>query len=162
MEEKNVLSNASGILTDSASDRLEFTIEPKTFLDKLLVKLRLKKKQIMSYELRPILVGNRYKIACKALNIPSSILESGIMTAIMKGSHDHTDDFIYIAAVAIQNDRNEPSKELLEELRWVDDKTLAVLLDKALSTIDVQAFMKSIILILGAEILSQKKVSPTD
>lgn len=153
MNENEILKTAAEAFTEKPSLEIEVKIEPENRWHKLLMLLRIKPKTI-KYELRPTLVGNRVRIASRAVLFPKDTFKSvNVMKELWALSKERNEDLIYIAAVALQNDRNEPSEFLLEELRWVDDKVLFGILDKALSQIDLQSFMKSTILIVGTEMM---------
>jgi len=58
-------------------------------------------------------------------------------------------DMIYCAAVALQNDRNEPSKELIDAINWVSEETFQYIFEKALGQLDIENFLKSIVMLTG-------------
>lgn len=156
MDENEIYKKAAESFTEKPTLEVEVNIEPENRWHKLLMLLRIKPKTI-KYTLRPTLVGNRVRIASRALLFPKEAFKSGnVLNELWELSIDNNEDLIYIAAVALQNDRNEPSEFLLKELKWVDDKVLFGILDKSLSQIDLQSFMKSTILIVGTEMMKPK------
>lgn len=160
MNENSIFQNAAEVFVDKPIEIL-ITPEPKNKLHKLLIFLRFKKKSL-KYQLRHTLVGNRIRIASRAVLFPEDVFENGIMQSLWQLSKTHSQDLIYIAAVAIQNNRDEPEPFLLEELKWVDDATLFTIVDKALSQIDIESFMKSTILITGTEMMKEKEKGPNE
>lgn len=154
MQEKDILSLVASTLTEEAKT-IEIDIVPSTWLQKLLIKKGfLKSKKV--YSIKPILVGNRYRISSVANRLPGDTFENGKLnlSKAWEAIEAHTEDFIYVVAVCIQNDRNAPSKRLLESLRWMDDKEFLKILDASLSQVGVTSFMNSIILIKGANVLN--------
>lgn len=158
MTEHEILSRAAEIVTDK-SEVVEIPIEPKNRLDRLLMRLGLRKAS-RTFHLRKILVGNRYRIAAKAVKLPESLFkDNNIVRLLFEGTYALNDDLLYIAAVTLQNDRYEPSHELIDMLRWVDDSVLFDILDKGLNMVDVQSFMNSIVLIKGTQVTLTKETS---
>jgi hypothetical protein len=140
---------------------VEIEIKPKNWLQKLLMKKGfLKSKKV--FTIHPILVGNRYRISVRSLKIPDDLFSGNYgETEIMKAMADHTDDLIYVVAVCIQNNKKEPSKALLQYLRWIDDAKFYDLLDGSLAMLGVTDFIKSIILIKGQNVISAKGADVT-
>lgn len=161
MREEEVLSKAAETFVNTPKV-IEIPIEPKNKLDKVLMNWGLKSK-VVKYPIRKILVGNRFRIASKAVKMPLDIFKSkDVIQTVMDASFEINDDLIYVCAVAIQNNRHEPSKTLLNQLRWVNDSVFADILDQSLSMIDVQSFIKSIVLVKGTDILTERKTSLQD
>lgn len=152
MDEKEIFQKAAELFTDKPTE-IEIIPEPKNLLHKILMKLRIKPKSI-KYKVKPLLSGNRARIISRAVKFPESPFEKGVLNGLYKLSEDHNEDLLYIAAVAIQNDREEPSAFLIEELRWVEDKVLFRIIDHALGQGDLNHFMKSTILIMGTETMT--------
>jgi hypothetical protein len=140
---------------------VEVDIRPKNWLQKLLIKKGFLKPNKV-FTIYPILVGNRFRISTVALNIPDAIFSPNVEEGeIWKAIKDHTNDLIYVVAVCIQNNKKEPSKALLDYLRWIDDAKFYELLDASLSMIGVPNFTKSIILIRGQNVISGKDADVT-
>ncbi|TDQ79587.1 hypothetical protein [Sphingobacterium yanglingense] len=134
-------------------DIMNIPILPKNKWHGFLQKIGVCKKHL-TYTLRRIRVGNRERIAQKGLNIPDEINDgTPLLTKIFELSTSNNADLIYCAAVALQNDRNEPTEELLDTLKWVDDDLLYSILERGLSEIDIQNFLKSIVLMKGTNSL---------
>jgi len=131
---------------------VDIPLEPKNYIDRLLIKWKIK-NQVVRYPLRTILQSNRVRIAEKAVKLPKDFFKDneGLFAAALDNSLIINDDLIYIVAVAIQNNRNEPSKKLLNRLKWLDDTTFYTVFDEALSMLDLQSFLKCIALIIGTE-----------
>jgi len=158
MEEQEILSKAAeAVIGKHSGIEINFDVEPKNLLDKVLLRLKLRKPKTLNYQLKPLLVGNRLRIAAKAVNFPKSFDFTHWMQLIYDTSLRYNEDLIYITAVCIQNDRYEPSQVLLRELKWLNDSEFRRILDLALSQLDMQSFIQSIILISGADVLSAKE-----
>lgn len=135
---------------------VDIPLIPKNIIDRLLIRCKIKKK-VARYALRPMLVGTRVRIAQRARSIPEINLGNNNTDAFMKASVSTKNDLGYIAAVAIQNNRNKPSKILLDRLRHIDDDLFFQILEKSMSTMQVESFMKSIALIKGTEFILKKE-----
>ena len=111
-------------------------------------------RKALRYTLKKIKVGNRERIGLSGLNITDDLNDgTPLIAKILELSAKNTQDLVYCAAVALQNDNKEPSKKLLEALKWVDDEFLANILEMSISEIDIQNFLKSIVLIKGTKSL---------
>lgn len=163
MTELELLQQEGETVTEK-SKTITISNRPKNGIEKLLMKIGLMKRERV-FEISPILVGNRLRISARAcFDVPENLFVDGILDLekawpVIKS---RTDDFIYIVAVCIQNNRNEPSKRLLEYLRWTSDEEFFNILDKSLSMAGLKSFMHSIILIKGSSVLNvqEKDVTP--
>jgi hypothetical protein len=159
-ELKAILAQASKAVIQQRKP-IEIDIKPTNWLQKLLMKKGfLKSKRV--FEIAPILVGNRYRISGVALKIKAGIFSPGFTNEeLWKAIQEHTDDLIYVVAVCIQNNKKEPSKGLLNYLRWIDDDKFFELLDASLAMLGVVNFTKSIILIGGQNVITAKDADVT-
>lgn len=151
MDEKEVSSKAAEVITDKP---LTVTVPLKNlkWYDPILIKLKLK-KPIHNFVIKPLLVGNRYRIAARVVLIPDDILQNGIVKALMNPAY--ANDCVYAVAVGIQNNEFEPSESLLNLVRYqFNDTDLFNVLDVIFATIPVQDFMNSTILLKGADVLN--------
>lgn len=149
MEEKDIKKKAIETLIDK-EEEIIIPILPKNGFHKLLQKIGLKKKELV-FCLRKMLNGNRKRISTRIFDFP--VFENNdtyILKRVFQLTVEHQDDLNYVVAVALQNDRNEPSKELLDAVQWLDDERFAYILEKSISTINIENFYRSIILISGA------------
>ncbi|RQO70289.1 hypothetical protein DBR43_19910 [Pedobacter sp. KBW06] len=154
MKEQELLRKVGEALTQK-DKTIEIEIKPAGRLQKLLMKKGfLKSKKV--FKISPILVGNRYRVSAVAVNLPKDIFQNGKMnlTKAWEAIQKHTDDFIYVVGVCIQNTEKEPSRKLLRSLRWMDDQQFLKILDASLSQAGVTSFMNSIVLISGASVLN--------
>lgn len=153
-EKLQALAKVARVFTEK-SDPVIVPISPSNFLQRILMKVGLMKSRKV-FNINPILVGNRFRVSEVANLIPNDLFENGRIseTKAWKAIQDHTDHFIYIVAVCIQNNKKEPSKALMDYLRWIDDRQFFELLDKSLSLAGIELFMKSIILMKGANVLN--------
>lgn len=149
MEEKDIKKKALKALID-VSNEVIIPIIPKNWFHKVLQRFGLQKKELV-FSLRKMLNGNRKRIAARIFDFPEfEQNDTYILKRVFELTMEHQDDLEYVVAVALQNDRNEPSKELLEAVKWLTDEQYANILDKSINTIDIENFYKSIILISGA------------
>lgn len=152
MQDKEIKAEAVKAFLD-VGNTVEIHILPKNKWESVLQRIGLKKK-VLTYTLKKIKVGNRERIGIVSDLLPQEIYdETYIVKRVLELSKSHTRDLIYCAAVALQNDVKEPSRELLEALRWVDDEFLTNILEVSISNIDVSNFLKSIILVVGTKSL---------
>lgn len=132
---------------------VEIPVPAKNRWQDILQKVGLKKK-VLVYTLRKIRVGNRERIAIRMDNLPVQLNDgTPFLKKIFSLSKEYTGDFIYCAAVALQNDVNEPKKELLDALKWANDDLLFSILQRGFEEIDAGNFLNSIVLISGTESL---------
>lgn len=151
MIEKDILSLAVDTLTEKPL-KVSIAVKPNSKLDIMLMKLGLKKK-VISYTIRPLVVGNRKRISVRSLRIPNDFLKDGLVKALM--DTEYIEDCIYAVAVGIQNNRYEPSNRLLKFVEFqFNDTDLYNVLDAIFGKIDLQSFTKSIILIKGSNVLN--------
>lgn len=131
------------------SEEIIIPLLPKNWFHKILQKVGLKKKELI-FTLRKLRNGNRERIAPKLYEFPEFVRDD---TYILKRVFELTvlqqESLNYVVAVALQNDRNEPSKELLDAVKWLDDEQFAYILERSIGSIDIENFLKSIILISG-------------
>jgi len=154
MNIQDTLSLAADIITEKSTE-VPIKIRPKNRLHKFLMKKGFM-KSIKVYEITPILVGNRLRVSSVAVKLPKDTWEHGKLNLMKawQATNDHTSGFLYVVAVCIENRKAEPSKALIEELRWMPDEEFMKLLDASLTMAGVPNFMKSIILISGQSVLN--------
>lgn len=142
------------------ADYVEIPLEPTNIIDRALMKWNLKPR-VARYPLRSILYGNRIRIAEKAITLPKDFFKDSedLLTASFSNTALIKEDLLYIAAVALQNNRREPSKKLISRLKWLDDSTFYRVFDEAVSMLDIQSFLKCIALVQGTEILLRRKTT---
>ncbi|GAA4338459.1 hypothetical protein GCM10023149_48440 [Mucilaginibacter gynuensis] len=110
----------------------------------------------LKFAIRPITVGNLYRISGMVKKIPDGLIE-GTAVQILADIHEHIDKLVYIAAVGIQNDENEPTPDLLDLVKKFDLEDIHSVVQIVLSQINLKSFISSIILIKGADILQRRK-----
>lgn len=131
------------------SEDIIIPLLPKNWFHKILQKVGLKKKELI-FTLRKMRNGNRERIAPKLYDFPEFVRDDTyILKRVFELTVDQQASLNYVVAVALQNDRNEPSKELLDAVKWIDDEQFAYILEKSIGSIDIENFLKSIILISG-------------
>lgn len=154
MQEKDILSLVGETITDKSKD-VEIKIWPRNWLHKFLIKKGFM-KSIKVYEITNILVGNRLRVSSIAVKLPKDTFNNGKLNTAKawEAVNKHTNDFLYVVAVCIENRKAEPAKALIEKLRWMPDVEFMKLLDASLTMADVPSFMKSIIWINGQSVLN--------
>lgn len=131
------------------SEEIIIPLLPKNWFHKILQKVGLKKKELI-FTLRKMRTGNRERIAPKLYEFPEFVRdETYILKRVFELTVDQQASLNYVVAVALQNDRNEPTKELLDAVKWLDDEQFSYILEKSIGSIDIENFLKSIILISG-------------
>ena len=117
----------------------------------------------LKYQLKPIKVGNMYRIAGVIRQIPDAILDNTSIADLNEGIYDHMDKLIYIVAVGLQNNADEPAEDLIKLIR--DEFTIrdiVAVYDAVMVQMNLKDFIKSIILIKGADILKRRKASKSE
>jgi hypothetical protein len=131
------------------SEEIIIPLLPKNWFHKILQKVGLKKKELI-FTLRKMRTGNRERVAPKLYEFPEFVRdETYILKRVFELTVDQQTSLNYVVAVALQNDRNEPTKELLDAVKWLDDEQFSYILEKSIGSIDIENFLKSIILISG-------------
>lgn len=151
MDEKEILETKKKAIKSyiDASEIIDIPIFPKNRIHAFLQRIGLKKK-VLTYSLKKMRVGNRERISLRLFDFPDAVYDDTyILKRAFKLTKDHHKDMVYCVAVALQNDRNEPSKELLDALNWIDEELFSYILDKSLSSIDLPNFFKSIVNLTG-------------
>lgn len=152
MQDKEIKKKAIETLIDT-SESIDIPIMPRNFIHMILQKVGLRKK-VLTYNLRKMRVGNRDRISKHLFDFPDEIMDgTPMLKKVFQLTNDHHKGMIYCVAVALQNDRHEPKNELLDALNWIDEELFHYILDKSLSSIDFENFLKSIVLLTGASAL---------
>ncbi|WP_433863134.1 hypothetical protein [Sphingobacterium thalpophilum] len=151
MDEKEVLETKKKAIKsyiDSCED-IHIPVLPRSKWHAFLQRIGLKKKKL-TYSLKKMRVGNRERISLRLFDFPDAVYDDTyILKRAFTLTKNHHRDMVYCVAVALQNDRNEPSKELLDALNWIDEELFSYILDKSLSSIDLPNFFKSIVNLTG-------------
>lgn len=132
-----------------ASEIITIPILPRNRFHAFLQRIGIKRKAL-TYRLRKMRVGNRERISIKLFDFPDEVYDDTyILKRAFTLTKNYHKDMIYCVAVALQNDRNEPKKELLDALNWINEDLFSYILDKSLSSIDLPNFFKSIVNLTG-------------
>lgn len=161
MDINDILSKAGDAITEKSTP-VTIKIRPKNWLHKLLIKKGFMRPEVI-YDITPILVGNRERVSSIAVKLPKDTWANGKLNTMKawQAVNEHTKDFIYVVAVCIENKPSEPSKALIEKLRWMPDDEFMKLLDASLTMANVPSFMRSIIWISGQSVLNVPESIPT-
>ena len=156
-ETKETLSKVGDVLTEKPKE-ITVNIRPKNRFERFLMNIRLKSNKIV-LQIFPIAPGNIWRISSRVILIPDDILKQDVRKIVFTGYYEHGEKLIYIAACAIQNDENEPSKELIKFLTYkTSNKIINDVLDAVFVQLEVQHFINSIVLMKGLNVLNVPEV----
>lgn len=107
-------------------------------------------------------VGNMYRIAGRAVLLPQEIRSGEIRAVGLELMNAHLKDIVYIVASGIQNNRHEPTTELITFIEDNFDNTdLLGALIMIIDTDEIQSFFSSIDLVRDVTILTPQS-NPLD
>ncbi|WP_231489915.1 hypothetical protein [Pedobacter sp. Leaf170] len=150
---EETLSKTGDIITQRTQ---YYTVYPhyKSWFKRFFILIRCMSNKVV-LAIRPINVGNMFRISSKVLLIPDDITNKDVREALFSGSAEHLSKIIYIIACAIQNDENEPSEELKKFITYqMDYEMISEILDIIFTQVGAKGFMKSIILMKGLNVVS--------
>lgn len=164
----DTLSNVADTVIEKAYT-FEIIIVPQNKFHAWLQKVgMIPKKKV--YSIRPIVAGNLYRISKLLLSIDYDVLKAkaGYVDMFHRMVVNHSETLWEICAIAIQNNRSEPSAKLIRLIRDnLTSKEMFQLLAYVLDKMDSQNFISSIILIRGLNVQESaekktelKEVSP--
>lgn len=111
----------------------------------------------------PPYIGTMYRIANRALDLPEFIAGDYVIDAMLPVIKNNMDDVLYIIASALTNEKKEPSRAVIEMLRWgLKYEQIYECFSSILSDEDMQSFLNSIALVRGAASILKPKVNPVD
>ena len=164
MEEKELLQGVSDTLTDKP--KLTFTVEVKhrTFWDKLL-----RKPNTRTFTIKSTVVANMYRVSARSLRLKEELVKlidlsknsaNADIGVTMQLINDHLDDIVYVVAAVIQNDAEEPKASLKNFIRNnFDAEDLMNVLLPTLGSLNLPAFLNSIVLVKGTQGILKPKTS---
>lgn len=156
LNEKEILQSVADTITDKGTV-IEIDVKAQNRLERFLMKIGWAPTK-RTFHLKPLVVGNMYRIAGKTLNIPDDLFSGGLIQGLMQGIGHHTKDLAYIVATGIQNNKKEPTKALIEFVEYnCTMEDIYTILNAVLNKMDVENFLNSIALIKGADALRQKE-----
>lgn len=156
MEEKKVLSDVADTILDKP---VTFSVDiiNKTWFDKLLIKLKLKKSK-RDFQITGSTLGTMIKISKELLKIELSGIDiKNILEVNYSLINKHGYSMATIIAYAIQNNKNDPPKKLIDFL--VNNLTsfeLKNLFDVVLMKMDILNFLHTIIAAKGMTVMNPK------
>lgn len=166
MEQETIhtLSKVADAVTDKEI-HFEIIIHPQNRLHRWLQKKKyrpLKEK----FTLKPLVVGNVYRISRLLLKIDTDLLKGkNYLDIAHQLVTDHAMMMVEIVAIAIQNTRAEPSKKLMDLLKEnLSAEEMAVLVKYVMKQMDLESFIVSIISMRGLNVLEsgEKKKGPNE
>jgi len=169
MQEQDILK----AITDTLIEKQVFTLtvpikeplpEPKrTVLDKVFRRHNQAVELERAFTITPCIVGNMYRIAGRAANLPAEIMDGSLAGSMLPIINNHLSDMVYIVAAGIQNTKREPDAELIQ---FIEDNFEAEDLYKALlpilENLGMQSFLNSIALAKGTVKILKPNASPQD
>ncbi len=117
-----------------------------------------------TFTIYPCKVGNMFRIASRAITLPKELAQGSLSEVLMPLFSEHLTTIIYVVAASIQNNKQEPSKELIEFIKnEMDHDDLYECMQHALENLGLESFLNSIVLARGTIIiLKPKETSPID
>lgn len=148
---QQILSKVSDVINNKPTTKT-FDVQPKNFIEKVLMYLKLKQRSV-TFTITPIKLRNVYRIASKAVLIPDDFLDRPIVDIVA----NYFEHVVYIVAVGLQNDSEEPSKRLIELIKdnFSNEEVAEVLLT-IFNSLNIKDFLTSIVLIKGMNILQNQ------
>jgi hypothetical protein len=136
---------------------IEVDINPQGFLHRLLQKWKwLPRKR--KFVIEPIKMGSLIRISKLMLSIDMSVFDMrNLLESNYKAIDKHASTMARIVAVAIQNNKHQPSEKLVEfVLNNFTSHELRMVASMVLKQMDVTSFMSSIISIKGTNVLEMQ------
>lgn len=168
MEEKKILQSVADTLIEKPLFTVTVTIKDpvplrkRSIFDRLLRRPRQFQELERSFEIKPCVVGNMYRIAGRSVNLPAEIMDGSMAQAMLPVIKDHLSDVVYIVASGIQNTKDEPTEELISFINDnFDAQDLYDCLLPVLENLGMQSFLNSIALAKGT-VKILKPASPLD
>lgn len=163
MEEQQILNRVADLTIGRKIKDLVIPIRFYTRQQRFINWITRNKKKYKIFELYPSVTGNMIRIADRAMLLPDELVGNSLYEIAIPLISKHGEDVIYIVAAGIQNNKNEPSKELLS---FVRDNFTNELIYEALYPIlegaGMQAFTSSTILIKGTDSILKPRIDPID
>lgn len=160
--ENEVLQNVGAAIAQEGI-YVKVDIMPRNWLHKKAQQINLTPKA-RSFKLRPLLVANMYKVASRASKLPNQIevVEGGdLYAATMPVIASHFHDILYIVAICLQNDRNEPTQKTIDFIKFnFTTPEIVDVLMACLGTSKIENFMHTIVLVKGTSQILKPKTSP--
>jgi len=135
----------------------------RSLLDKILRKPLREVENQREIVITSCVVGNMFRIANRALLLPTEIYGEATFDTIIPIIKDHIADVTYIVACSIQNNEHEPDENLI---RFINNNFIVDnLYDcffQALDHMGMQSFLNSIVLARGTVQILNPSASPLD
>lgn len=110
-----------------------------------------------SYTLKRLKLGTMIRISERLQNIEREILDSclSVKEVFLQMQKTNLDDAVYCIACAITNKKQEPSDELIEQIKWgMETSDMANMLSIVVDMMDPESFIAGIVSVLGLDILT--------
>ncbi|WP_443945605.1 hypothetical protein ACJVDH_00405 [Pedobacter sp. AW1-32] len=151
------------VYTTTVSIKRPVPIPKRSIWDRLRKKPIIKQETERTFTINPCVVGNMYRIAGKAIDLPDEVFQGTISEVVLPLIYKHINDIVYIIAAGIQNDRDEPDQELINFIKDnFESQDLFDALQPVLENIGMQSFLNTIALAKGSVKILKPKASPLD
>jgi len=162
LTEDNIISGAGEAM--AGKDPFKITIpiaEPKRSFWKWIIRKPVEKERTFMFS--PCKVGNMFRIAAKAVTLPKEIIQGQQSEVLLPLFAEHLNTIIYIVAAAVQNNKYEPKKELIQFIHDnMDHEDLYTCMLYSLDNVGLDSFLSTIALAKGTIQVLKPKVSPLD
>lgn len=169
MEEKDILTAITDTIIDKPKHEITIPVTwhppvKRTWLDRVLRRPLPVKEAERTFVIYPCKVGNMYRIAGRAAQLPAEVKEGTNAEVVLPLIHKHLKDVVYVVAAGIQNNHLEPDPELITFIEMnFDAADLYSCLDPVLESVGMQSFFNTIVLVMGTvKILKPEETSPID
>ena len=163
MEEAEILKRVADLTIGRKLRDLVIPIRYYTRKEKFINWVTRNKKKYRVFELYPSVTGNMIRIADKAMLLPDELIGNSLYELAIPLISKYGDHIVYIVAAGIQNNKLEPSRQLLAFVR--DNFTSELLYDALYPILEgagMQAFTSSTILIKGTDSILKPRIDPID
>jgi hypothetical protein len=160
MSDNTVLKASAEAILDKTRT-ITVDVKPQTWFERLAMRMGWMAKQ-RKFDVKPLCLGSVMRISKLFLDIEDDALKNNLLNGTYTLINGATPHVIQAVAIGICNSRKEPSKKLL---RFIENnftqEELLCLFQVVYQQMDIQSFLRSIILIKGTNVL-QMQMSPTD
>lgn len=140
--------------------------EPKSFYQMDIIHLvttkKLFKPAIITEHIRTVyfnscIAGNMSRIAKEAILLPDALFGNTLRDLALPHIADNLDKLIYIIASGIQNNRDEPGKELLEFIKNnFDHEQILESFNYTMNQLGMQSFINCLVIAKGSKIIKSE------
>lgn len=161
MEEKQILNDAADTLT-SKPITIEVDIIHKTWIDKLLIKLK-RRSNKRTFEMHPVNLGSLIKISKELIDIDMKLFDgNNLLESNYILIEKYAEKMARIIAIAVVNKKDDPPNSLIQFfLNNLTANELFKIASIVLQQMQLADFMHTIISIKGTNVLQMTSASVT-